>query len=37
MNSPESLGKKARERIMKNFTLAQRENKIFSIMEKLNG
>lgn len=37
MNSPESLGKKARERIMKNFTLEKRENKIISIMEKLNG
>ncbi len=37
INSPESLGKKARERIMKNFTLEQRENKVISIMGKLNG
>ena len=34
MNSPESLGKKARERIMKNFTLEQRENKIISIIKR---
>ncbi len=34
MNSPESFGKKARERIMKNFTLEQRENKIISIIKR---
>lgn len=36
MNSPESLGKKARERIMKNFSLEQRENKILSIIKEIN-
>ena len=34
MHSPESLGKKARERIMKNFTLEQRENKIISTIKR---
>ncbi len=34
MNSHEDLGKKARERIMKNFTLGQRENKIISIIKR---
>ncbi|MGC9336692.1 MAG: glycosyltransferase family 4 protein [Candidatus Cloacimonadia bacterium] len=36
MNSPESLGKKARERIMKNFSLEKRENKILSIIKEIN-
>jgi glycosyltransferase involved in cell wall biosynthesis len=37
MNSPESLGKKARERIMNNFTLEQRGKKIILLMEKSDG
>jgi len=34
MNADESLGKKARERIIENFTLEQRENKIISIIRR---
>lgn len=37
MSLPESFGKKARKRIMENFTLEQRENKIISLMERSNG